>query len=314
MTRKYKMSPEGSAKLAELARIRNKAKTGQPCSDSRRENISKSRLGHTVSEETRKKISESQKGERNFWYGTHGPNYGNVGPMLGKTHSEETKQIIRMKRAGQTCSEETRKKMSESHTGSRNPNYGKPITPERRQYLSQINSGHNNPAYGTEGHMAGKHHSEETKALMSSQRQLEKHPNWNGGPKDYCVKFKYGTFRNRCRAYFDNVCVLCGQPAGEETLDVHHVYYNKKACCEVSEDGKYYSDLGIKGAPKTFEIIGDPNKFVPLHHKCHSLTTPKLVREHYARHFEKVINEQYEGACYYTEEEYAGLCGTDPST
>ena len=139
---------------------------------------------------------------------------------------------------------------------------------------------------------------------MSECRTGEKNPNWNGGPKDYCVKFKYGTFRNRCRAYFNNICVLCGLPAGEETLDVHHVYYNKKACCEVSEDGKYYSDLGIKGAPKTFEIIGDPNKFVPLHHKCHSLTTPKPVREHYARHFEKVINEQYGGECYYTEEEY----------
>jgi hypothetical protein len=290
-------------------------------------------FGRPLDSEHRKRISDALKGNTNK-KGTHHSEETKAkirDAHLGLKHTEETKTIIKMKRANQICSEETRKKMSESHKGTRNHNYGKPLSKERREYLSQINSGHNNPAYGTEGHMAGKHHSIETKERMRELQLIiqntpevkkhksemlsgEKNPNWNGGPKDYCVKFKYGTFRNRCRAYFDNVCVLCGQPAGDETLDVHHVYYNKKACCEVSEDGKYYSDLGIKGAPKTFEIIGDPNKFVPLHHKCHSLTTPKPVREHYARHFEKVINEQYEGKCYYTEEEYAELCEPETPT
>lgn len=259
MSKKYNMTPEGSAKLAEAVRIRNIARTGQPCSESRRENIRKSRMGHSVSEEARRKIGEAQKGENNFWYGTHGPNYGNVGPMLGKKHSEETKRVIAEKRKFQVTTEETRRKMSESRTGSKNPN-------------------------------------------------------WIGGASEYCNKFHSGTLRNRVRAFFENRCQLCGQLAGDETLHVHHVYYNKKACCEVSEDGKYYSDLGIKGGIKSFEIIGDPNKFVPLHNKCHSKTTAKNQREHYARHFEKVINEQHEGACYYTEEEYAGLCGTGPST
>jgi len=284
-------------------------------SEEHRRKIGEANRRRVVKESTKQKISESRKHLFETSIEAHAnlsnAMRGKPSPRKGVILSEETKEKISRNRKGKCM-------------GDDNPNRNRVPTEEEimKMRLAKL---------GKVGNRKGQSHSdiakqkirvahigtkatEVTKKKMRDSHIGEKNHNWNGGPKDYCVKFKYGTFRNRCRAYFDNVCVLCGQPAGEETLDVHHVYYNKKACCEVSNDGKYYSDLGIKGAPKTFEIVGDPNKFVPLHHKCHSLTTPKPVREHYARHFEKVINEQYEGKCYYTEDEYAELCGTDPST
>jgi endogenous inhibitor of DNA gyrase (YacG/DUF329 family) len=132
------------------------------------------------------------------------------------------------------------------------------------------------------------------------------HPAWTGGPKDYCEKWTRD-FRERIRAFFGYQCSECGSPQGEELLHCHHVYYDKKACCSINEDGKYVSNLGVKGNPFTFEIEGDPNKFVALCRRCHSLTTAKKNREKWARHFEQIINEYYLGRSYFTKEEYEGI-------
>ena len=261
-------------------------------------------LGRVHSEETKEKIRSAH---------------------IGKTHSEETKAKIKAKRALQICSPETRAKMSAARMGEKNPFYGKKLTDEQKQHLKEINTGKNHPQYGKPKSIETKHKisianskenhynygktlSEETKEKISNSITGEKNPNWIGGKTEYCHIFKSGTFRHRVRAYWNNVCQLCNKPAyPNESLDVHHVYYNKKACCEISPDGKYYSDLGFKGKPKTFEIIGEPNKFVPLHHECHSVTTAKTAREYFARYFEKLINEENGGKCYLTEDEYHTL-------
>ena len=131
----------------------------------------------------------------------------------------------------------------------------------------------------------------------------EKNPNWTGGPKEYCEKWS-PEFRRRIRAFFDHICVECGTPQNERKLSCHHVYYDKKACCSVMEDGKFFSNLGIKGQPFTFEIIGDPNKFILLCHNCHAKTTHRKTRHLWARHFEEIINNYYLGRSYFTKEEY----------
>jgi endogenous inhibitor of DNA gyrase (YacG/DUF329 family) len=131
----------------------------------------------------------------------------------------------------------------------------------------------------------------------------ENNPNWTGGPKEYCEKWS-PEFRRRIRAFFDHICVECGTPQNEKKLSCHHVYYDKKACCSVMEDGKYFSNLGIKGQPFTFEIVGDPNKFVLLCNNCHTKTTHKKNRGYWARHFEEIINNYYLGRSYFTKEEY----------
>lgn len=54
-----------------------------------------------------------------------------IHPMLGKKHTDKTKQIIRLKSVDRFFSDETRLKLSNSRRGSRNPNWRGGIT-ERR--------------------------------------------------------------------------------------------------------------------------------------------------------------------------------------
>ena len=74
-------------------------------------------------------------------------------------------------------SEETKKKLSESHKGENNPMYGKnpwnkgkTHSEETRKKLSEANKGKNNPNYGRKGEkhpMYGKNHSEESRKKIS---------------------------------------------------------------------------------------------------------------------------------------------------
>lgn len=71
-------------------------------------NLSRALKGHIVSEETRVKISEKAKlrtGEKN--------------PFFGKTHSEETRRKLSLKRSGRTRSEEAKRKTSETMRSKR---------------------------------------------------------------------------------------------------------------------------------------------------------------------------------------------------
>jgi hypothetical protein len=77
----------------------------------------------------------------------------------------------------------------------------------------------------------------------------------------------------------------------------------------VNENDIYLSNLGIKDSPHTFEIIGDPNKFVALCDGCHSKTSIKKNRWRWARYYEEIINSYYDGKSYLTKEEYDALSG-----
>lgn len=85
-----------------------------------------------------------------------------AGNTSGRIFSDETKEKMRQKSLGRKVSEESRKKMSISRTGSNNGMYGKKHTEESKQKISKNRkntSGENN-------HFYGKHHSEETKNLL----------------------------------------------------------------------------------------------------------------------------------------------------
>lgn len=84
--------------------------------------------------------------------------------------------------SGFTVSEETRKRLSESHKGENNPNYGK-----KRPDLSKRFAGKNNPFYG-------KHHSEETKKKISNSKKGKK-KSIEDMIKDSEVKNTTGYFR-----------------------------------------------------------------------------------------------------------------------
>lgn len=107
---------------------------------------------------------------------------------------------------------------------------------------------------------------------------------WKGGitKSKYCELFN-NNFKRRVRAYFNNICVVCGKTHIEHggNLCVHHVHYDKTSCC--GEDV--------------------PRQFVILCRNCHAKTNKD--REHWEDYFTKLINTQYHGKCYYTKEEYA---------
>ena len=73
----------------------------------------------SVSPQTRKKMSESSSGENHHFYGIKGENH----PMYGRHHSEETKRKMRESHIGKTHSEETKRKISESMMGKNNPRW-----------------------------------------------------------------------------------------------------------------------------------------------------------------------------------------------
>lgn len=146
-----------------------------------------------------------------------------------------------------------------------------------------------------------------SKECCSNDLVGSNHPNWVGGPKEYCEKFN-NAFKRRVLAFWyinnKNICPICEKPIIDETPHCHHVYYDKKSCCLKDLEGIYFSNLGISSNEKTFEIIGDPDKFSPLHGNCHAKTTKNGEREFYARKIETLINEKFNGKSYFTEDEY----------
>ena len=88
------------------------------------------------------------------------PMNGELNPMYGKHHSEETLAKLRAARVGKLLSEETLAKLRATMTGERNPMYGKHHSAETRAKQSIAKTGERNPNYG-------KHLSEDIKRKMS---------------------------------------------------------------------------------------------------------------------------------------------------
>ena len=104
---------------------------------------------------------------------------------------------------------------------------------------------------------------------------------WKGGIsfEPYCIKFNK-EFKERVRAFFDYKCVECGNlEKNNHKLCVHHVIYDKDACCNDSE-----------------------RLFVPLCRSCHPKTN--CNREYWQDKYTRLIKEEYDGKCYFTKDEY----------
>ena len=108
---------------------------------------------HKASEETKKKISDALKGRKQQ------RNPQSNGSMLGKKHSEETKQKIANSHRGKKLSEEHKKKLSEA-------NKGRKLSKESREKVSNSLKNHYNnhpkkygkdsPSYGYHWYNDGK--------------------------------------------------------------------------------------------------------------------------------------------------------------
>ena len=79
--------------------------------------------------------------------GENHPLFGMTGekhPMFGFSHTEESKKKMSEAHTGKTLTEETKKRMSEAHTGAT-------FTEEHKKKLSVLNAGENNSQYGRTG-------------------------------------------------------------------------------------------------------------------------------------------------------------------
>ena len=139
---------------------------------------------------------------------------------------------------------------------------------------------------------------------MSGQGFWYGHPILHNSPTVYCEIWK--DVNQRVHAFFNYECCLCGEKEMGISHVGHHVFYVKEACCWSNESGEYYTNLNVKTHRKDEYYIGDnPNYFVILCQSCHGKTNGKFEnRKKWADYFKNMIDEEYNGKCYFTKEEY----------
>jgi hypothetical protein len=200
-------------------------------------------------------------------------------------------------------SEETKQKLSRALSGSNNPNYGKKLSSSHIDALrlpkteiakirmsaakkSDINF--INKLVARNKSKIGTNHTYEHKVKIS-ESGIGGH--WYGNVKHidspvYCEKFN-SDFKMRTRAYWGNMCFECGELQTTRNLDVHHVHYDKKMCCN-----------------------GSPHDVVPLCKSCHNATNHD--RDYWENHFTDMLYKKDPlGKCFFTKEEMLLYNGGD---
>ena len=253
-------------------------KVGFKHSDESRAKMSMSRTGKILSTEHRLNISSGLKGKipKNLEQ-LHLKSKGRISPMKGRTHSQET--ILKMSKSqrGRIHSPETRLKIGEA---SRNrsletliklSNAARNISSETRLKRSLARK--------------GKSHSLETRCKIGDANRGNKSHMWKGGISfdPYCPSFNF-PFKERVRKFFGRICVECGknETDNKRRLETHHVNSDKMTCCN-----------DVKPL------------FVALCKSCH-LKTQKNP-DYWEKHYTEIINEKYNGKCYFTKEEAKNL-------
>lgn len=203
-------------------------------------------------------------------------------PNYGKPRNEITKNKTRASLNGHSISQTTRDKISES-ISKKIPElseklkkaWADPNTREKHmsifsdeQYINRIKNIRKNTWADPE---------------YRKKRSGKNAFGWMGGIsfEPYCEKFN-SEFKNRVRAFFGYVCLECGTPQNGTKLNVHHVNYNKKTCCN-----------------------DETPMFVPLCKSCHAKTNSN--REFWKQHFTYLITNYYEGKSYFTQEEFVEI-------
>lgn len=170
---------------------------------------------------------------------------------------------------GRVFTPEWKAKLSEAHKGMPSGRRGKHHTDEAKQKLHDAR--------------IGQKHTPETIAIFKATRKGENNPAWQGGIsfEPYCPKFNKD-LKERVRAFFGYKCLGCGVEQNGEKLSVHHIHYNKNACCDET-----------------------PAMFAPLCRSCHGKTNKE--REENVQKFAEIIKTKYNGKSYFSKEEFENL-------
>ena len=254
-------------------------------------------------EEWRRKLSDKAKlrvGERNSFFGKkHSDDSRIKMKEAHRNRSDEWRRKQSDAQKGRKASEESCRKMSASRKGKKRP--------EKMQILLRtLRKGAKHTDKSRSKMSASLRISESLKVAQQSEGYIrkqrlahsrEKSHLWKGGVsfEPYCPKFN-NDLKERVRKWFDYKCVECGEKQIGYKFPVHHVYYNKKACCEQNEDGEYIYNIDREQV----KVIGNPNKFVTLCRSCHTKTTHNN-RPYWSRYFEDIINTWYEGRSWVDE-------------
>ena len=172
----------------------------------------------------------------------------------GYKQTPEHKEKIRAFHLGKKLSEETKKKLSDSHKG-KTPTKGKhwKLSEETKMRIGLANK--------------GKTRTEEQKQEMSRIRKGllagEKHPNWMGGKSFelYTVDWTE-TLRVSIRERDRYICKTCGKKQGDIAHDIHHIDYDKKNC--------------------------NPDNLITLCHSCHTKTN--FNRKYWINYYDNKAN------------------------
>jgi hypothetical protein len=90
-----------------------------------------------LTEETKQQMSNAKTGENHPLFGKTGEN----NPNFGRKHSDEAIQRMREAQLGKTASDETKQLMSDARRGENHPNFGKNLAEETRQRISESKIG-----------------------------------------------------------------------------------------------------------------------------------------------------------------------------
>jgi hypothetical protein len=173
---------------------------------------------------------------------------------------------LRISAIGRKASEETKKKMSDSHSGKRNHQFGKPVAREVKEKISKtrkelgIACGKNNPSYVDGSSFA-----------------------------PYCEKFN-NRRKSAVRVFF-GVCICCGCLPEENIgyigkpkrlrqllFSVHHIDHDKEQGCN-----------------------GKPFNLVPMCKTCHNKENNR--RDEYQKYINNTLREGFKWGVW-NEEEY----------
>lgn len=215
-----KISEETRRKISEALSGVNHPRWGICCSDEHKHRISEANKGKKRSKETKQKMSIDRQGANNPFYGKHHSKKsiekisklakertGEDAPNYGKQFTKEHRRKISI--AKQNVSDETKRKISDSHMGVS-------LSEEHKRKIS-------------EGNM-GKKHSKKHIEKISGKNNA----NWRGGVSfgQYCPKFNHKK-REEIREEYGRMCFICGKDEEDNwgRLSVHHVDYEKMQGC-----------------------------------------------------------------------------------
>lgn len=282
----------------------------KPVSEETRIKQRNAHLGKRLSEEQRKNIGFTLTGKKHpispekieGWKEKQRLSHlGKPNPNKGKTlWTPEQRKLIGDAQRGKILTLEHRKKISKGLKGRIH-------SPECRAKISKTLNGHPVP----------QEQREIQRKKLTGRKQSEQH---QMKTTEYLIGgFWYGNIRyperkyycelwtpdlcDRIRSAWDHKSAISGKTSVDnrgKKLDCHHVYFQKKACCEWDSDLRgYYVMLNI-GTNRKPEIVrhdikGDPNKFVPLTHSEHSVVRFNKLK--WVKYFEDLI-ESRNGFCY----------------